>query len=222
MARRARVLRDGRVGDHAQALRRHLVQVTQRLLAAHGVAALTTRVIAREAEVSDGVLYNHFADKDDLVVTALADQITELVRHHLDDCPRPGAQDLRSGLTRLARLSLRFQAAALPLIGALLSRPDLIHRLLEQLHTSEPGPQLLWARIVDYVGGEQQRGTVADDVDPATVAQVLFGVQHLAVLFDAMGGSAGQRASEATPSPGVFPDQEQLIAFLVRACAPAT
>jgi AcrR family transcriptional regulator len=201
-------------GDPAQALRRHLIEVTQRLLASHGLTGMTTRAIARDAQVSDGVLYNHFAGKDDLIVSALADQIIALVRHYLADCPEPGDQDLRAGLDRLARLSLTFQADALPLIGALLSRPDLIHQLLMRLHANDPGPQLLWERIVRYVRGEQHLGTVAADVDPLTVAQIIFGVQHLAALFAALGPSPAQ------PPPDALPDHERLVDFLVRACTP--
>jgi AcrR family transcriptional regulator len=88
VARRARVLRDQQAGEHPQALRRHLIEVTQRLLAAHGLTGLTTRVIAREAQVSDGVLYNHFTDKDELVVAALGERITGSVARYLDACPR--------------------------------------------------------------------------------------------------------------------------------------
>lgn len=216
MARRARVLHDQQAGQHPQALRRHLIEVTQRLLAAHGLTGLTTRGIAREAQVSDGVLYNHFSDKDELVVAALAERITDQVRRYLDDCPRPGEQDLRSGLAQLARLSQAFQAEALPLIGALLSRPELIHRLLVQLHAGEPDPQLLWGRIITYLEGEQELGTVAPDIDPLIVAQILFGVEHLSVLFTVLGGGA----AAAGPPPGATPDQDRLVAFLVRACAP--
>jgi AcrR family transcriptional regulator len=216
VAKRARALRGEQVGNHAQALRRHLVQVTQRLLAAHGLTGLTTRVIAREAEVSDGVLYNHFADKDELVVAALTDRITDLVRRHLDDCPRPGQQDLRTGLAQLLQLSLRIQTEALPLVSALLSRPDLIHQLLEQLHANEPGPQLLWEHVVGYIKAEQELGTVAPDVDPATVAQVLLGAQHLAALSQAF------RHDARGDPPPLAPNEDQLVTFLLRACAPAS
>ncbi len=208
MPRRARVLRDQQAGDQPQALRRHLVQVTQRLLADHGLAGLTTRVIARAAQVSDGVLYNHFADKDELVVAALTEQLGEVVARHLGDVPEPGAQDLREGLTRLARLGLAFQSEALPLIGALLGRPELMHRLLRDLHSIEPGPQAISARVTDYLQGEQRLGTVDPDVDLGMVTQVLFGVQHLAALFGVLGG--------ATPAPA---ETDRLVTFLLRACA---
>jgi hypothetical protein len=82
------------------------------------------------------------------------------------------------------------------------------------LHAEEPGPQLLWARIVEYVQAEQRLGTVAPDVDPLIVAQVLFGVEHLSVLFGALGGDV------RNVPPDVAPDQERLVAFLTRACAP--
>jgi len=75
--RRATVLSEDNTSPGA--LRRHLIAVTQHLLTAHGLTGLTTRQIAREAQVADGVLYNHFANKDDLVLTALGERATELV-----------------------------------------------------------------------------------------------------------------------------------------------
>ena len=59
----------GRVGDDpATALRNHLIDVAERLLAERPVSSITTRDIARAGEVSDGVLYNYFASKNDLLV----------------------------------------------------------------------------------------------------------------------------------------------------------
>jgi AcrR family transcriptional regulator len=228
VARRARALTGDLGGDPAQALRRHLIEVTQRLLAAHGLTTMTTRRIAREAQVADGVLYNHFADKDALVVTALAEQITTLVQRFLDGCPAPGAQDLRDGLTQLARLSRRFQSDALPLVAALLSRPDLVHQLLAQLHANDPGPQLLWGRIAEYVRGEQQRGSISSAVDPLTVAHVLFGVEHLGALFAALAGGdndpahggADPSTARRRPDDPSLPDEGHLVDFVLRACAP--
>jgi AcrR family transcriptional regulator len=52
-------------------LREHLLAAAERLLAESRPQALTTRAIARAAGVSDGVLYNYFADRDELVLEAL-------------------------------------------------------------------------------------------------------------------------------------------------------
>src|SRR6266508_161567 len=62
----------GRAGhDPGAALREHLIDTAEKLLAERQVSSITTRDIARTAGVSDGVLYNYFADKHELVVAAL-------------------------------------------------------------------------------------------------------------------------------------------------------
>ena len=217
-ARRARVLRDHHDGGHPQALRHHLIAVTQRLLAAHGLTGLTTRGIAREAQVSDGVLYNHFSDKDELVVTALAERIVELSTRFRHDCPRPGAQDLRTGLSALVQLCWDLQAQALPLIGVLLGRPDLVHRLLQRLHAEDSAPQLLWQEACAYITGEQRLGTISPDVDPYTLAEVAFSACQLHVLTALLSGNG-----DVPPPPNqpATPPTERLLTFLLHACPPA-
>jgi AcrR family transcriptional regulator len=65
---RARALNDE---GGARDLRTHLIAVTESLLAEQGLEGLTTRRIARAANVADGVLYNHFANKSDLIFAGL-------------------------------------------------------------------------------------------------------------------------------------------------------
>jgi len=217
-ARRARVLRGQQAGDHPQALRRHLIGVTQRLLAAHGLTGLTTRAIAREAEVSDGVLYNHFADKDDLVVAALAEQVAALGAGLHARCPRAGAQDLRAGLTGYVRLCQTFLDEALPVVGSLASRPDLVPALLDRIHAGEAPPQLLWGELCDFVEGEQALGTASPDVDPHTVAHVIFGACQLRSLADLFTRHSAFVPPGHPPDPAA--DLDRLVTLVLRACAP--
>jgi AcrR family transcriptional regulator len=65
--RKAAVLRDG----DGQDLREYLVSTAARLIDQRGSAGLTVRDITREAKVADGVLYNYFEDKEDLLAHAL-------------------------------------------------------------------------------------------------------------------------------------------------------
>ena len=65
--RRASALR----GGDAQDLRGYLIATAARLIGERGTGALTVRDIAREAQVADGVLYNYFEDKEDLLANAL-------------------------------------------------------------------------------------------------------------------------------------------------------
>jgi len=61
------VLRD-RDGEN---LREYLIATAARLIDQRGSAGLAVRDIAREAQVADGVLYNYFEDKEDLLAQAL-------------------------------------------------------------------------------------------------------------------------------------------------------
>ena len=61
------MLRDG----DDQNLREYLIATAARMIGERGSAGLAVRDIAREARVADGVLYNYFEDKEDLLAHAL-------------------------------------------------------------------------------------------------------------------------------------------------------
>ena len=209
--RRARVLRDQGASDSPGALRRHLIDVTQRQLAAHGAAGLTTREIAREAHVADGLLYNHFAGKDDLVVTALIERGAELVEGFLAALPEPGTATLEENLHVLAQAVLELTAQAVPLVTGLLGQAALLRRLLDDIHDThagQVGPQAAFAAAVGYVRAEQGLGRAAADVEAAAVVELLFG----ACLSRAFVGQLGER-EVAVPAVTT----EALVGVLLRA-----
>ena len=212
--RRARVLRDQGASDSPGALRRHLIDVTQRLLAAHGAAGLTTREIAREAHVADGLLYNHFAGKDDLVVTALVERAAELVEAFLAALPEPGTGTLEENLHGLAKAVLELTAQAVPLVTGLLGQAALLGRLLDDIHdihdtrVGHVGPQAAFAAAVGYVRAEQGLGRAAADVEAAAVVELLFG----ACVSRAFVGQLGEREM-AVPAVTT----EALVGVLLRA-----
>lgn len=57
--------------DPATALREHLVESAGKLLSERQISAITTRDTTLSAGVSDGVLYNYFGDKNELLLAAL-------------------------------------------------------------------------------------------------------------------------------------------------------
>ena len=163
------------------ALRRHLIAVTQHLLMAHGAAALTTRQIAREAQVADGVLYNHFAGKDDLGLTAMTERAGELVAAFRAAVPEPGTGTLEGNLATLTRAAVDMQAGLLPLVTGLLGRPDLFHGFFTSFH-ADLGPQATFEATTEYVRAEQALGRAADAVDAAAVTELLFGACQLRAI----------------------------------------
>lgn len=210
--RRAKVLSEE---TSPGALRRHLIAVTQRLLAAHGGTALTTRQIAREAQVSDGVLYNHFHDKDDLVVTALAAQAKENADAFVAAVPEPGTGTLEENLGTLATAGLALQASTLPLVTSLFGQARLFHQLMTSMH-SDAGPQRPLLAAIEYLRAEQALGRASGEVDAGAAVELLFGACQLRAFAMHL-----RPENAAVPTgPGTPEDLTSVVATLARALRP--
>jgi AcrR family transcriptional regulator len=185
--RRASVVRDQSDVTPALALRRHLISVTKRLLELHGLAGLTTRQIAREAAVSDGVLYNHFQGKDGLVLAALTDSFGELMGEFREAVPVPGEGEVRDNLVRLAEASTSYLGRVFPMAVGLAGQPELLSQAMAALHSGTTGPQDVIALVADYLRAEQALGRLDRDADADAGALLLFGGCHVAVMLQRTG-----------------------------------
>ncbi len=166
----------GAAGDPATALREHLIDAAEMLLSQRRVAAITTRDIAREADVSDGVLYNYFADKNELLLTALVRRFTGLVERLRTAMPEPGSGTVEANLRLVARALYDLHADASPIVGSLLTEPVLLHRFMGAVHSAdEPfGGKQIRDTIVAYVAAEQGAGRLAP-ADAGAAADLLIG-----------------------------------------------
>jgi AcrR family transcriptional regulator len=122
--RKPAVLRD----DSGQNLRDYLIETAARLIDQRGSAGLAVRDIAREAKVADGVLYNYFEDKEDLLVHALLAHVGNVMADAPRLLPPPGegtvAENLRvfidGGIENLLRVT--------PAFAGLISQPKVLTR----------------------------------------------------------------------------------------------
>jgi AcrR family transcriptional regulator len=122
--RKPAVLRD----DSGQNLRDYLIETAARLIDQRGSAGLAVRDIAREAKVADGVLYNYFDDKEDLLVHALLAHVGNVMASAPGLLPPPGegtvAENLRvfidGGIANLLRVT--------PAFAGLMSQPKVLAR----------------------------------------------------------------------------------------------
>jgi AcrR family transcriptional regulator len=143
--RKPAVLRD----DNGQNLRDYLIETAARLIDQRGSAGLAVRDIAREAKVADGVLYNYFEDKEDLLVHALLAHVGNVMASAPALLPPPGegtvAENLRvfidGGITNLLRVT--------PAFAGLLSQPKVL------------------ARFHAMVGGDAAFDPAAEDAEDA-------------------------------------------------------
>jgi AcrR family transcriptional regulator len=189
--RRAKAVR-GRVGDDpATALREHLIDTAEGLLAGRQAASLTTRQIARAAGLSDGVLYNYFADKNELLITALVRRYGRLVLRFDKELPQPGDATLEQNLLAYSRAALEMHLDGLPIVAGLLTDPQLLQRFIDELHRNPNGPHLYQRRIIEYLTGEQDLGRLpAADIEAATT--LFTGATMVLALTSLMGMETGQ------------------------------
>ncbi|MBH0779215.1 TetR/AcrR family transcriptional regulator [Nocardia bovistercoris] len=186
-------------------LRAHLIATAERMLEKQDDATLTVRAIARAAGVADGVLYNHFADKEELLATALRAHIDDAHRR-MGPLPEPGTATVAENLGVHVREGLAVHRAILPVLTLLLGRPALRDRL-----GASHGAERDWRDLLtDYLRAERDLGRLAPDADPEAAAAVLVGLCHDRVL--------------AALLPGVVPTTaasvERVIATLLAGIEP--
>ncbi|WP_067893645.1 TetR/AcrR family transcriptional regulator [Nocardia vaccinii] len=167
--RKAAALRDRDDRD----LRQHLIATAAQLLAEQGGAGLTVRAIARAAGVADGVLYNHFADKQELLGAALRAHV-DSVQGALAPLPEPGTASVAANLATYLEQGLALHRAIIPVFTSLLTQPAVLSRFAEW-----PGSELDWRdRLSDYLHAEHDLGRLDPAADLGAAVAILVGICH--------------------------------------------
>ena len=173
------------LGAGDRTLRDHLIATAERLIAERGTAGLTVRAIAREAGVADGVLYNHFADKEELLAHALLAH-AESVARPLGPLPEPGTGTVEENLRAYVAHGLALHDGMLPALTGLIAHPAVLSRFAA---LSDRGGT--WKeRLAAYLRGERDLGRLAPQARVEAAASLIVGACHepvLSVLFQGQG-----------------------------------
>jgi AcrR family transcriptional regulator len=176
------------MNDRSQAIRVALLDAAGDLLSERGVSAVTAREIARRAGLSDGVLYNYFEDKSELVLDALVGAFERLAAEFEGDLPEPGTGSVSENVHQLARALLRFHQRSLPMIGSVVADPPLLRSFMTEIHRPHQYPERIRKPIVAYLRAEQQRKRIGPE-SVESAADLLIG--GTAIL--ALNGARGRR-----------------------------
>ena len=118
------MLRDG----SGQNLRDYLITTAARLIDQRGSAGLAVRDITREAKVADGVLYNYFEDKEDLLAHALLAHVGNVMASAPQLLPPPGEGTLAENLRVFIEGGMASLLRVTPAFAGLLSQPKVLSR----------------------------------------------------------------------------------------------
>ncbi len=169
--------------------RDRILEAAEAVVRARGYARATTKEIARVAGCSEGTLYNHFADKQELFVVCTVDRNPQAVEMMLGLRERAGAESIAKVLGDLLRVMGDLQAQLVPVLASLWADPELMARHKEFVHAQLPepmrgGPIPL---IADYLRAEQQLGRVREDLEPVALATMLMAIPFSYALWDHSG-----------------------------------
>ena len=170
----------------APARRQALVDVATNLFAARGYRGVTTADIAREAGVSEPILYRHFRSKSDLYVACLAESqrhLREKWEQAIAETPDPGDWIIAIGRAAIAFHRRQVGPPALWLQALLESgeEPELathVRRYMREAHDF----------VADVLRRAQQLGGVAADRDPDAEAWIFVGIGMVATTARRLGG----------------------------------
>jgi len=175
--RKPAVLRNG----DGQNLRDYLIATAARLIDERGSAGLSVREIAREAQVADGVLYNYFADKEDLLAHALLAHVAT-VMDGTPPMPAPGTGSVAENLRLFIEIGMGALTRVVPAFAGLLSQP----KVLKRFHAMVGGDAAFAGAAASEVeaaagAGAQATGEAVDEVGqghdpgPAGMPAILTG-----------------------------------------------
>ncbi|MYY02579.1 MULTISPECIES: TetR/AcrR family transcriptional regulator [unclassified Streptomyces] len=157
-------------------VRERLFSAAERVLAAGGSSALTSRAVTTEAGCAKGLIHNHFAGLDEFIADLTLDRMARTVR-----AMEPLAQ--RAGQNTVAE-NLLFATQALihspgPLLGGLAAgRPAAFARVRAAMESGAPGFSTAQELIADYLRAERALGRIPEHADTATMAMTLAGTVH--------------------------------------------
>lgn len=211
--RKPAVLRNGG-GD--QTLREYLIASAARLIDERGTSGLTVRAIAREAEVADGVLYNHFADKEELIALALRSHVHDVMHSH-GELPRAGEGTVEDNLHLHITRGLAVLHRILPAFAGVFGQPKVLERFHELALDSGLAPSeshALPAVLAGYLRDEQRLGRISATANIEATAALIIGACHEVTLPGLFRG--GPAPEPAVPAGFV----DGLVATVLHGIAP--
>lgn len=161
-----------------------LIEAAQRVMSRRGVAGATTKEIASEAGVSEGTIYNHFADKIDLCLAVVSSRLTEMFRHLPAES---GKRSVRSVLIDVVEERLRVTDEIMPLLSAVVGDPALAEQFRERTAADEESHKP-FDQVTSYIRAEQAAGRIGSDVDARVLTRLLLGCTfHHSFMSQAIG-----------------------------------
>ena len=163
--------------------RERIIDAARAVMLNKGLVRATTKEIARAAGVSEGTLYNHFANKEELFLCTLNELPSGFVALIRGLHERVGTESVSAVLEQVARSALDFYGEAIPMEASFFADLELLARHRELVQQRGAGPQRANEAVAAYLRAEQKLGRVRGEADPEAVAYMLLGALYQYVYW---------------------------------------
>jgi AcrR family transcriptional regulator len=181
-------------GRPPEGVREAIIETTLALIAARGVARLTTKEIAREAGVSEASIYYHFEDKPALVEAVILDGILAPFQSFTRGFPERAAERaVDQALLDFATALTAFWERILPLLSAVQSDVDLRASFQRRLNRLDLGPHRGVRLVGGYLEAQKGLGRIREDIDSEQAAMLICGACYLIGFQKHMLGDGAKR-----------------------------
>ncbi|MFA5321030.1 MAG: helix-turn-helix domain-containing protein [Smithella sp.] len=168
--------------------RQNIIDATDRLLQTHGLARLTTRKVAHEAGVTEGLIYHHFKDKAELIFEVILIRVRE-TKYVMQNLPlEVGKHTLLKNLENVLLSVYHAHYEITPIICTTFADQKLHVRIQEIVKERNMGTQYAIEGLDVYLAAEQQLGRLSDAVDTKVLAKCLWMISTQSAMLDRLTG----------------------------------
>ncbi|HWD63397.1 MAG TPA: TetR/AcrR family transcriptional regulator [Humibacter sp.] len=167
-----------------KAARERILDAAASVMREKGIAAATTKQIARAAGYSEAMLYKHFDDKQQLFVSVLHERLPSYRLQAADD-----DLGVREGLEAMVAGLLRFYAGSFIIAVSVFGSPELLAAQRDGVRAHGAGPEGPTRAVSAYLTRERDAGALPAGFDPDAVATLLVGAALHTAFLAAFNGS---------------------------------
>jgi AcrR family transcriptional regulator len=155
--------------------RDEILAAASRIMREQGYARATTKEIARAAGYSEAALYKHFADKTEIFLGVLSEQLPALAALLTELAENAGKGTVRANLAKVARAALDFYTASFPISASVFSTTELRTKHRDAVAERGAGPRHAQLWLSRYLRAEQRLARLPRSADPDAMAALLLG-----------------------------------------------
>ena len=178
-------------GGETEAIREHILESALRVIQSDGLAGASTRVIATEAGIAAGTLYNYFDDRLQLLAQAILRRIQVLSQPVVDLSLQAGQGTVVGNLRDVVRQAGNILDEVVPLIGAAFSDTELLGAFQQEMtktHISFNPVSL----VERYLLAERELGRISLQADCHAAASTIISVCHDRAFQRYLHGGTGE------------------------------